>query len=396
MKKVVSLAVAGATLAGAAFADVNFGVWGRTNWVVGNVENEKGTDDHVATFMTQSWTGYAPRIGLSVSGDAGNVGFAFDIHNNGDKEFKQGDNCYVWAKPIEQVELSLGKHDRSFLRGDACFGLWNTLRFGVTKGPKGESEGWTFMDTDKNGAIIKVDPIENLTLLASVGFPLTNDDGANSWNLGEEKSGVRVADALGTDSIYAVAYTLPEVATFKVGVNCGEKVNDDDYLQVINASVEVNAVENAYFAVGAFIPTVGVKDGGAPTIVNLYGNYKVNDQLKAHLKAGLELNTKDDSEGKVDDAMGFSVSAGADYDIGDGLSAYAHVEYANGVYMANTTKDAAENSKDCFDFGLGIFKALANGKIGVSFIGATNNYGFSKVYDNGFAWAVPVTLEYWF
>lgn len=413
MKKVVSLAVAAATLAGTAFADVNFGAWGRGNWVLAAPQvNEKNDGNDIITGQCQSWTGAAPRAGLSVSGNGANVGFAFDIHNNGSAEFKQGDNAYIWAKPIDQVKISLGKHDVNTLRGDACFGLWNTLRYGVTKGPKKEGEGFLFDDMDVDGAIVTITPIENLTLIAAMGMPNTNvtPKKENSWALGTEKGGAVLKDVLGEKSKYAVAYKIPNIATFKLGLIEGGPTNEKTdaeetkYKNTINASVEVNAIDNAFIGIGAFIPTVGKKDGGDSTIINLYGNYKINDDIKVHLKGGVELNTNDESEDKVDDAMGFSVSAGVDYKLTDSLSLYAQAEYANGVYMANTSKRSEtlgdgktyEYDTDCFDFGVGVKKALSNGEIGISVIGATHNYGFYKTYDNGFAWAVPVTITFWF
>lgn len=457
MKKVVSVAVAAATLVGSAVADVSFGIWGRNNWVIGNqVDAKKGDCDEVAMGNVQSWGGASPRIGLNVSADAGVMGFSFDIHNNGYDQ-KQGDNAYVWVKPIEQVKLSFGKHDVSALRGDACFGLWDWVRIGTvsrkdptdkvrelteqkfvdtykdqttglsftgtytaptgaytekdvknsdeyaammkttlftrTRGARAEMEGWTFMDTDKDGAIITVDPIENVTLLAAIGC-------------GIDGKGTNLGTVLGRQSKFAAAYTIPETATIKLGVEeKGQTVKNKDgdigAQNIINASVELTAVENLYFGFGAFIPTI-MRSKDVPTgdvmQFNGYGRYKASDELTAHLRFGVVANEFDAKEDK-DGQIGFLVGAGVDYAINETLSAMVHLEYANNIYQSASTADNC----DSFTFGLGVKQSVGSGYIGVGFEGATNNGGSWNVYSSdaakpnkGFAWMIPVTFQYSF
>lgn len=462
MKKVVSVAVAAATLVGSAVADVSFGICGRNNWVIGNqTDAKKGDCDEVAMGNVQSWGGSSPRIGLNVSADAGVMGFSFDIHNNG-YEQKQGDNAYVWVKPIEQVKLSFGKHDVSALRGDAAFGLWDWVRIGTVsrkdaavnarnltekafidayagktsglndasgaltgtgagsvytvddikksteyanvmknfstleRGSRAEMEGWTFMDTDVGGSIITVNPIENVTLLAAIGCGI---DG-NGTNLGT---------VLGRQSKFAAAYTIPETATIKLGVEeRGQTVKNKDgdkgAQNIINASVELTAVENLYFGFGAFIPTI-MRSKDVPTgdvmQFNGYGRYKASDELTAHLRFGVvanEFDVKDAADVK-DGKIGFLVGAGVDYAINETLSAMVHLEYANNIYQSASTADNC----DSFTFGLGVKQSVGSGYIGVGFEGATNNGGSWNVYSSdaakpnkGFAWMIPVTFQYSF
>lgn len=401
MKKVVSVAVAAATLVGSAVADVSFGIWGRNNWVIGNqFDREKRDCDEVAMGNDQSWGGASPRIGLNVSADAGVMGFSFDIHNNG-YEQKQGDNAYVWVKPIEQVKLSFGKHDVSALRGNACFGIWDWVRIGTVsrkdvtdhgrRGSRNEMEGWTFFDTDVGGTIITVNPIENITLLAAIGC-------------GVDGNGTNLGTVLGRKSKFAAAYTIPEMATIKLGVEERGQVEKDDEMKaqnIINASVELTAVENLYFGFGAFIPTVmRDKDTPAGEVMqfNGYGRYKATDELTAHLRFGIVANEFDVEEGE-DGKIGFLVGAGADYAFNETFSAMVHLEYANNIYQSASSADNC----DSFTFGLGVKQAIGSGYLGVGFEGATNNGGHWEVYSSdaakpnkGFAWCVPVTFQYSF
>lgn len=440
MKKVVSVAVAAATLVGSAVADVSFGIWGRNNFVIGNqFDKEKGDCDEVAMGNVQSWGGNSPRIGLNVGADAGVIGFAFDIFNNGYSQ-GQGDNAYVWVKPIEQVKLSFGKHDVSALRGNACFGIWDWVRIGTVsqkdpletyyaaskvaehkssnptasnadiakkeaesrkaywedesflkKGSRAEMEGWTFFDTDVGGAIVTVNPIENVTLLAAIGCGL---DG----------NGTNVGPVLGRKSKFAAAYTIPETATIKLGVEERGQVKKDDEMKaqnIINASVELTAVENLYFGFGAFIPTV-MRDKdtlqGDVMQFNGYGRYKATDELTAHLRFGIVANEIDREENE-DGKIGFLVGAGVDYAFNETFSAMVHLEYANNIYQAASTADNC----DSFTFGLGVKQSVGTGYLGVGFEGATNNGSRWNVYSSddakpnkGFAWCVPVTFQYSF
>lgn len=190
MKKIISVLTGLALVAGAAMADgITFGSWGRGLW---NVAANSGDD--VVTDMHQSWGGKAPRTGIGVSGSTENVGFAVDMHVNGDSvikladsEFKLadpvitvGDNALIWVKPIEQIKIVAGKKDQNELRGDAAFGLWNWDRIGAVD--KMGLEGWTFPDVfDGNGVAVIAYPVDGLTVGA--GIPLSlNGTGATLEN----------------------------------------------------------------------------------------------------------------------------------------------------------------------------------------------------------------------
>lgn len=409
MKKVVSLAVAAATLVGSAVADITFNSWGRGNWIpLANQINEKGDGNDIVMGSRQGWGGANPRTALSVHGNGDVAGFELDIFSNA-YDLSVGDNAYIWVKPIEQVKLSIGKHDVNTLRGDACFGLWDWIRIGTVSG-RFESEGFTFRDTDRSGVHITVTPIENLTLLANLGIDIT----------GPEKA-TKASEVLGRASTFAMAYTLPEVATIKLGFyeeNQRYRVKDDvKDLNSIGVAADIFAVENLYLSIGAKIPTifsskdtntldfdadgkVSFSNNEKPVEVNAYARFKATDELTAHVKLAATFCGNDakkiaeDGADKKGKAVGFAFAVGADYAIDDTLTAFADIEYATGVYQSGTSADNA----DCFTLGLGVWKNIGPASLGVAFEGATNDKGAYKVYEagKGFAWNVPVRFQYFF
>lgn len=420
MKKIVAAAALTAAITAMASAEINFGIWGRALW---NVAANEG-DGKVVTDVHQSWGGAAPRIGLSVGADTENGGFKFEIFNNG-TGFGQGDNAYAYVSPVDGLKVYVGKRDINELRGDAAFGLWNWDRLSRNKGAVGnkngvESEGWIFPDLlDGNGvgAVYKLDSLgaEGATLGVSVPLGLSNADYK------------RFSDAWGHGAAYVGAYSIPDTVTFKLGVKTLPRLKKVDKTEgtnavKIHAAVEVSAVENAFFALGAHIPTVSGQyyskgdNGGAygtsvnqyNPVVTLYGKYNI-DAFTPHLIAGFSINsadskTEDASKKKTDGEFGFVVGGGVDCNLSnfveaEGLSAFVDVRYANGIWASN---DSSKNM-DNLTFGLGINKSWSNASLGIAFEGTTNNSGWYDIKDsNGlikadaFAWEVPVKFEYRF
>lgn len=387
MKKVITVAALAAAVAGLASADISFGSWGRGLWITA----ANSGDGDIVTDVHQSWGGDAPRTALAVSGDSDNVGFKLDIHSNA-SGIKQGDNAYIWVKPIDQVKLYMGNMDVNALRGDVAYGLWNWDRLGCVDKRIG-GEGWTFPAFVKgSGVSIQATPVEGLTLVADI--PL-NLDGTSK----------KFSDTYGRSAKYAAAYDIKDVGTFKLGLETkarATKVGETESKENVQIDVafDVSAVENASISVGARIPTLNgaTTDGGYNNpYVTLGGSYKA-DALTAHLLAGVAINAADAKENK-DDALGFSFGVGADYDLGEGLGVFADVRYANGIWMNSTSADNSDN----LVFGLGVEKGWSNGKIGIAFEGSTNNNGRYTITDDknvakadAFAWEIPVKFEYWF
>lgn len=394
MKKVITVAALAAAVAGLASADISFGSWGRGLWITA----ANSGDGDIVTDVHQSWGGKAPRTALAVSGDSDNVGFKLDIHSNA-SGINQGDNAYIWVKPIEQVKLYMGNMDVNALRGDVAYGLWNWDRLGCVDKRHG-GEGWTFPAFVKgSGVSIQATPVEGLTLVADI--PL-NLDGTSK----------KFSDTYGRSAKYAAAYDIKDVGTFKLGLETQLRKTKTDETESkenvqIDVAFDVSAVENASISVGARIPTLNgavkweengeTKTGYNNPYVTLGGSYKA-DALTAHLLAGVAINAADTKENK-DDALGFSFGVGADYDLGEGLGVFADVRYANGIWMNSTSADNSDN----LVFGLGVEKGWSNGKIGIAFEGSTNNNGRYTITDDknvakadAFAWEIPVKFEYWF
>lgn len=395
MKKIISVLTGLALVAGAAMADgITFGSWGRGLW---NVAANSGDD--VVTDMHQSWGGAAPRTGIGVSGSTENVGFAVDMHANGDSGISLGDNALIWVKPIEQIKIVAGKKDQNELRGDAAFGLWNWDRIGAA-GAMG-LEGWTFPDVfDGNGVAVVAYPVDGLTVGA--GIPLSLNG-----------TGATLENTYAHGANYAAAYAIDGVGTIKAAYMTKATAKDSDLKDkdygVIAAAFDLTMVDGLYASVGAQIPTAHVFTGvdltkdniaDVPTVVNAYARYSL-DALAVHLAVGTKLNTFDVKKAmKGDDAaldgqVGFAIGAGADYSLDNGIGFFGDVRYANGIYMANTSADKS----DCLTFGLGVEKNFSNGKIGIAFEGATNGkngYGRYTYEDDAFAWEIPVKVEYRF
>lgn len=381
MKKIISVLTGLALVAGAAMADgITFGSWGRGLW---NVAANSGDD--VVTDMHQSWGGAAPRTGIGVSGSTENVGFAVDMHANGDSGISLGDNALIWVKPIEQIKIVAGKKDQNELRGDAAFGLWNWDRIGAA-GAMG-LEGWTFPDVfDGNGVAVVAYPVDGLTVGAGIPLSLSG-------------AGATLENTYAHGANYAAAYAIDGIGTIKAaymtnadGTSRDAKKDSTSY-GVIAAAFDLTMVDGLYATVGAQIPTASVNEFDS-TIVNAYARYSL-DALAVHLAVGTKLNTVDNSktdDSKYDGNLGFAIGAGADYSLDNGIGFFGDVRYANGVYMKNTSADKS----DCLTFGLGVEKNFSNGKIGIAFEGATNGKGRYTYEDNAFAWEIPVKVEYFF
>lgn len=397
MKKIISVLTGLALVAGAAMADgITFGSWGRGLW---NVAANSGDD--VVTDMHQSWGGAAPRTGIGVSGSTENVGFAVDMHANGDSGISLGDNALIWVKPIEQIKIVAGKKDQNELRGDAAFGLWNWDRIGAA-GAMG-LEGWTFPDVfdgngdTANGVAVVAYPIDGLTVGAGIPLSLSG-------------AGATLEDTYAHGANYAAAYAIDGIGTIKAAYMTKATAKDKDLKDkdygVIAAAFDLTMVDGLYASVGAQIPTAHVfteynllagKIADVPTVVNAYARYSL-DALAVHLAVGTKLNTFDmkkvmeGDDAASDGQVGFAIGAGADYSLDNGIGFFGDVRYANGVYMKNTSADKS----DCLTLGLGVEKNFSNGKIGIAFEGATNGNGRYTYEDNAFAWEIPVKVEYFF
>jgi len=402
-KTLIAVAAAAALTATSAFAEITFGAWLRS--ITGVASN--GED--ILTGTSNSWGGIRPsRVNVAGTAEDGNAGFKLDIYfnapkfvamTNEDKEkitdksdsiLEVGDNAYLWVKPIEQVQLALGKFDggETGLRGDFCYGSWNWLRPGNWIA---EDEGLTFNGSHKNGLMAKITPVDGL--VAVVQLPVYNP----VWggNNAEYKNGNNTIEDTFKNGMYAAAYSIEGIGTLKAGF-FGDYQKSGSYEKTgtVNVAFDFNSVENLYVTVGA---RFGIADkeidvNNEKMKFTAGASYQVSDAMKFSVSGGyVQYQDKTTEKVKDDGDSAFGIGAGVDYAIMDGLNAAADLRYKSN---AGRDKDGA------ISFLVGVTKNVSsNGYIGVGFQGATNGNGLTGISANAgddFVWAIPVALSVWF
>ena len=432
-KTLIAVAAAAALTATSAFAEITFGAWLRS--ITGVASN--GED--IVTGTSNSWGGMRPsRLNVAGTSEDGNAGFKLDMYYNTGDNIQVGDNAYIWVKPASSVQLALGKFDggETGLRGDLCYGSWAWLRPGNWIA---EDEGLTFNGSHTNGLMAKITPVDGL--VAVIQLPVYND----KWGGNNDSYVAKTAteDAKNTiedtfkNGMYAAAYTIEGLGTLKAGYfgsyaehKKGEttreyllangqkdgkwvlksdssaepewKYNSDTYTKdskqigTVNVAFDFNAVENLFVTVGARfgIADKEYKADNEKMKFTAGASYQVSDAMKFTVSGGY-VQYQDKCVGKASDKKdnAFSVGAGVDYAIMDGLNAAADLRYKNIGYG----KDKDEGA---ISFLVGVTKNVSsNGYIGVGFQGATNGNGLTGIGANkndDFVWAVPVALSVWF
>ena len=404
-KTLIAVAAAAALTATSAFAEITFGAWLRS--ITGVASN--GED--ILTGTSNSWGGIRPsRVNVAGTAEDGNAGFKLDIYFNAaswgnyvattDEEGKKvtgksdeflqvGDNAYLWVKPAEQIQLSIGKFDggETGLRGDFCYGSWNWLRPGNWIA---EDEGLTFNGSHKNGLMAKITPVDGL--VAVVQLPVYNP----VWggNNAEYKNGNNTIEDTFKNGMYAAAYSIEGIGTLKAGF-FGDYQKSGSYEKTgtVNVAFDFNSVENLYVTVGARFG-IADKEMGADNEKMKFtagASYQVSDAMKFSVSGGYVLyqDKCTGKDGKDDSAFG--IGAGVDYAIMDGLNAAADLRYKS---------NAGVDSDGAISFLVGVTKNVSsNGYIGVGFQGATNGNGLTGISANAgddFVWAIPVALSVWF
>ena len=408
-KTLIAVAAAAALTATSAFAEITFGAWLRVITGVGS----NGEDVVMGT--TNSWGGVRPAcLNAAGTSEDGNAGFKLDIYFNAaswgnyvattDEEGKKvtgksdeflqvGDNAYLWVKPADQIQLSIGKFDgaETGLRGDFCYGSWNWLRPGNWIA---EDEGLTFRGSHKNGLMAKITPVDGL--VAVVQLPVYNP----VWggNNAAYKNGNNTIEDTFKNGMYAASYSIEGLGTLKAGF-FGDYKESGDYKQTgtVNVAFDLKAVENLYVTVGAFFG-IADKEMGAWNEKMKFtagASYQVSDAMKFSVSGGY-VQYQDKCTGKDGkDDSAFGIGAGVDYVIMDGLNAAADLRYKS---------NAGGDSDGAISFLVGVTKNVSsNGYIGVGFQGATNGNGLTGIAgankngkNDDFVWAVPIALSVWF
>ena len=432
-KTLIAVAAAAALTATSAFAEITFGAWLRS--ITGVASN--GED--IVTGTSNSWGGMRPsRLNVAGTSEDGNAGFKLDMYYNTGDNIQVGDNAYIWVKPASSVQLALGKFDggETGLRGDLCYGSWAWLRPGNWIA---EDEGLTFNGSHTNGLMAKITPVDGL--VAVIQLPVYNA----KWggNNAEYVAKTATEDAKNTiedtfkNGMFAAAYTIEGLGTLKAGYfgsyaehkkgettkeyllankykdetwsldsssseepewkyNSKTYTEDSEQIGTVNVAFDFNAVENLFVTVGARfgIADKEYKADNEKMKFTAGASYQVSDAMKFTVSGGY-VQYQDKCVGKASDKKdnAFSVGAGVDYAIMDGLNAAADLRYKNIGYG----KDKDEGA---ISFLVGVTKNVSsNGYIGVGFQGATNGNGLTGIGANkndDFVWAVPVALCVWF
>ena len=441
MKKLIGSVAIAALLAGAAFAEIGISSWGRA--IVSPVASN---GERNVYWMGTSWTdgkGGQPRAtGLSFFASSENVGFNVDMCG---ENITANDTAYFWAKPIDQVEVRMGRIQEGTGRGNLCFGLWDWIRGGSAAI---FGEDFTFLRTTNDGFSVKITPIDGLWAVAAVDMGNGSDEWYKCYSNGTN------------NTRYAVGYNIENIGSIraqwitrksgekdvnwngKIGKK-GDDIKTDTFYGIINPAFDFTGVDGLFVTVGAYIPTAKVysytkkdavaaakglaydnnwyddeaamkaaiadesKQGWikAPTAakaasstasqadvtqVNLGGTYKISDALAVQLGVGLKFgvwngDTNEYGDVTHDDNFGFTVGAGVTYDFGNSIAVVGDVRYANQWYAGSGS--IAEGARkwtenDQLVFLVGVTKSLTNGYVGVGFEGGAYGFGQPALYSN--------------
>ena len=404
-KTLIAVAAAAALTATSAFAEITFGAWLRVITGVGS----NGEDVVMGT--TNSWGGVRPaRLNAAGTSEDGKAGFKLDFYFENDEiwghdyNIRIGDNGYLWVKPIDQIQLSIGKFDggETGFRGDFCYGSWNWLR------PYNwivEDEGLTFKGSHKDGLMARITPIDNLVVL--VQLPVMNAKWGGNNNGYVAKTGTEDAKNTAADvfknAAYMASYSIEGVGTLKAGffgADDEKTVEGKKYNQTgtVNVAFDLNAIENLYVTVGAFFDIADKEMGEWHEKMKFTAgaSYQVSDAMKFSVSGGyVKYMDKCAWLGNKDNA--FQIGAGVDYVIMDGLTLNADVRYKNVGYG----KDKDDGS---VAFLAGVVKSVGgNASLQAGFQGSTNGCGLVQadtgipaVENDDFVWAIPVGLSVFF
>ena len=428
-KTLIAVAAAAALTATSAFAEITFGAWLR---VLASPVASTGED--IIAGVENSWGGGArtARININGTSEDGKAGFVMGVYNDFESGLGQGDDAYLWVKPVDMVKISVGKFDSptNGLRGDFCYGSWNWLRPGNWIA---DDEGLTFRGSHTDGLMAKITPVDGL--VAVIQLPVYNGTWGGYNNAyqketvidGEKIDSKYTIEDTFKNGMYAAAYSIEGLGTLKAGYfgsyaeknkKSTKKVivvkNEDNYeyesvgklleskeildpaakdskqIGTVNVAFDLNAVENLYVTVGAFF---GIADKeynawNEKMKFTAGASYQVSDAMKFSVSGGY-VQYQDKCTGKDGkDDSAFGIGAGVDYVIMDGLNAAADLRYKS---------NAGGDSDGAISFLVGVTKNVSsNGYIGVGFQGATNGNGLTGIGANkndDFVWAVPVVLQ---
>ena len=446
-KTLIAVAAAAALTATSAFAEITFGAWLR---VLASPVAHDGEDAMVGVANSWGCGARTARININGTSEDGKAGFVMGVYNDFESGLGQGDDAYLWVKPVDTVKVSVGKFDSptNGLRGDFCYGSWNWLR------PYNwayDGEGLTFDGIWRSGMMLEADPIEGLHAFAVIPMSATYKKAEDVYKniqvgFGYAIEGVgklkaqyigdyskkddkaaaahgnyiwaNTTDDEGNPKFDATKATTPAWTAVK---STDAVPANDDVMTTgqIGVAFDLTAVENLYVTVGARFG-IADKDYRKDYLKMAFtagASYQVSEQMKFSVDGGY-VQYQDDCvarDGELVDNV-FFVGAGVDYAIMDGLSLAADVRYMSNAKAAEKPYDIKAYGKDsdegAISFLVGVNKSVgSNGSLGVGFQGATNGCGFTwgtpgekgdgvgglkaNAADD-FVWAIPVSVSVWF
>ncbi|UKI55995.1 MAG: hypothetical protein L6V90_02030 [Treponema succinifaciens] len=163
-KTLIAVAAAAALTATSAFAEITFGAWLR---VLASPVASTGKDVIAGVENSWGWGARTARININGTSEDGKAGFVMGVYNDFESGLGQGDDAYLWVKPVDTVKVSVGKFDSptNGLRGDFCYGSWNWLRPGNWAYG---GEGLTFEGIWRQGMMLEADPMDGLHAFAVI------------------------------------------------------------------------------------------------------------------------------------------------------------------------------------------------------------------------------------
>lgn len=392
MKRVLIVLLALALLAPSVSAEISdafwIGAWGRGLWDV--VGHESNYSDGLVAGIHQSWGEQGtPRLNSSMRINSDNVTILFDWFINGE-DLGIGDFGGIDIRPFAGTNVPLdaavfiGRGLWGETRVDTSFGMWDWHRIGSVNGDIISMEGMLFGDIlgVYGGVGLRLYPIEGLTIgwATYLGF--------NEWYMDVDAE-VRY----GNSSAY-VGYRIPNIGMVRLGYDSrypnrepysgstGTTLGGEtwDPWGIVHACFEFTMVDGLYAAIGAKVPTSFDQSDAGTTGDNLklilYANYDFRRAFNLPINVYALFNTKimalDATTGE-NDGFGFQAAISAKYEVIQNVPVWFDLRYANGVYMEGESAAFGEN--DCWTFGVGVSRLMANAELGIAFEMATNGYG---------------------
>ena len=416
-KTLIAVAAAAALTATSAFAEITFGAWLR---VLASPVASTGKDVIAGVENSWGWGARTARININGTSEDGKAGFVMGVYNDFESGLGQGDDAYLWVKPVDTVKVSVGKFDSptNGLRGDFCYGSWNWLRpFNWVR----DGEGLTFDGIWRSGLMVEADPMDGLHAFAVIPMSSSYKSAEETYRNIQVGFGYTIEGVgkLKAQFIGDYGYTTKKkpASTYHFDTETGTGTLDDDVAYdkdqdkttgQIGVAFDITAIENLYVTVGARFG-IADKDYARDYLKMEFSagaSYQVSETMKFSVDGDYK-QYQDKVLAGGDDSL-FSVGAGVDFTVMDGLAAVADVRYMSNKYG----KDGDDGA---ISFLVGVNKSVSsNGSLGIGFQGATNGCGLvmndgsgiqaGKSYTLGkdggdgdeFVWAIPVSVSVWF